>query len=445
MRPNIRVATYGLFTFSLIAIVVLALTVESSIVRISGYSSNRAEDPHIELYVVISILGILVQVLILKLVNDRKFRVFSSPDLSFRMLNIALLGTQIVIIAILFILVLQVNFLSYYYLDLLKLVFWLSISLSIVALSLLTLRLFSWLKSHYNTTIIIYLLATASIVANFIFTFIYVSQELTNDPSVVKPSIFGEFTLHVERSSPIVKNSFIVTSILGFILMWLGTVLLLSGYKSKMVKLRYWLLMMVPLFYFLSQFEHSFIFLLSEQNILDPLTFNIVYSVVINASRPIGGIIFGLGFIIMSRTVANPQVKVYLLIAGMGMLLLITSNQANLLISAPFPPLGIVSVSFSGIASYLLYIGIYASAVSVSQDVNLRKFIRNSIDTEVRFLEQIGSAQMEKAISDRVKMLSNQIGKFGREDNDIAPSLTREEISQYITEVLEERGLKKTD
>ena len=41
----------------------------------------------------------------------------------------------------------------------------------------------------------------------------------------------------------------------------------------------------------------------------------------------------------------------------------------------PCPPFVLVTVSFFGLASYLLLIGIYSSAVSVAEDSNLRRSI----------------------------------------------------------------------
>ena len=49
-----------------------------------------------------------------------------------------------------------------------------------------------------------------------------------------------------------------------------------------------------------------------------------------------------------------------------------TSNQATMLINLPYPPFGMATISFVGLSSYLLLVGIYASAVSVAEDTKLR-------------------------------------------------------------------------
>ena len=104
----------------------------------------------------------------------------------------------------------------------------------------------------------------------------------------------------------------------------------------------------------------------------DPVFFNLVYIIMVDASRPIGGILFGLAFILVARKLQNQEIKDYLILTGIGFLLLLISYEGQVLITAPFPPLGLLSGSFFGLASYLIFIGLYSSAVSISQDSKLR-------------------------------------------------------------------------
>jgi hypothetical protein len=78
------------------------------------------------------------------------------------------------------------------------------------------------------------------------------------------------------------------------------------------------------------------------------------------------------------------------------------------MVNAPYPPLGLTSISFTGVASYLIFAGIYSSAVSISQDSKLRKSIRNFALTEASLLDSIGSAHMEQEIQNKVIMLTKQ-------------------------------------
>jgi len=55
-----------------------------------------------------------------------------------------------------------------------------------------------------------------------------------------------------------------------------------------------------------------------------------------------------------------------------------------------------------GLWAYMVLIGIYSSAISVSEDSKLRQSIRNFAIKESRLLDSIWTAQMEQEIERRV-------------------------------------------
>ncbi|MGB7956000.1 MAG: hypothetical protein WCF23_18660 [Candidatus Nitrosopolaris sp.] len=60
----------------------------------------------------------------------------------------------------------------------------------------------------------------------------------------------------------------------------------------------------------------------------------------------------------------------------------------------PYPPFGLTTISFFGLASYILLIGISSSAIYVAEDSNLRRSIRSFAVKKPRLLDSIGMAQM---------------------------------------------------
>ena len=72
------------------------------------------------------------------------------------------------------------------------------------------------------------------------------------------------------------------------------------------------------------------------------------------------------------------------------------------LLRAKYPPFGLASVSFTGLSCYLIYTGLYSSAISVSQDLALRQSIRQSVKEQSKFLDSMGTAQMEAELQTRV-------------------------------------------
>jgi hypothetical protein len=161
-------------------------------------------------------------------------------------------------------------------------------------------------------------------------------------------------------------------------------------------------------------------------------------------SRPIGGVLFGLAFILVASKLQNIEVKGYMVVSGIGFLLLLVSYEAQALITAPFPPLGLLSGSYFGLASYLILVGLYSSAVSVSQDSKLRASIRKSIESEIRFIARIGEAEMDHRILNNVLMTSKKVAKIMPEETGVYTSLSDEEIKEYIEEVLAETHKKSS-
>jgi hypothetical protein len=155
-------------------------------------------------------------------------------------------------------------------------------------------------------------------------------------------------------------------------------------------------------------------------------------------ARPIGGILFGIAFWTVSRKVRQHTIKDYLVISAYGIVLLFVSNQASNLIFAPYPPFGLVTVSFVVLASYMLLIGIYSSALSVSQDSELRKIVRKVAIRESKLLDSIGSAELEQEIIMRVMPLLHSQANNIKEETGIESSLTDEDIKQYLGDVLTE-------
>jgi hypothetical protein len=78
----------------------------------------------------------------------------------------------------------------------------------------------------------------------------------------------------------------------------------------------------------------------------------------------------------------DTAVRNYMIISAHGLILLSASNQAIVLTTAPYPPFGLVTVSFVGLSSYLMLVGIYSSAISVSEDAIIRQTIRKSVTKE---------------------------------------------------------------
>ena len=93
-------------------------------------------------------------------------------------------------------------------------------------------------------------------------------------------------------------------------------------------------------------------------------------------------------------------------------------------------------MAFFGLASYLIFIGIYSSALSVAQDSNLRQSIRRFAIKESKLLDSIGTAQMEQEIQRKVVVFTKRNQEEMMEETGIASSLTEEDVKEYLEQVI---------
>ncbi|HJR48523.1 MAG TPA: hypothetical protein VJ799_10255, partial [Nitrososphaeraceae archaeon] len=90
-----------------------------------------------------------------------------------------------------------------------------------------------------------------------------------------------------------------------------------------------------------------------------------------------------------------------------------------------------------------IYTGLYSSAISVSQDAELRQSIRKSALKEVKFLESMGTAQMEQELQKRVLTIAKENSDSMTEETGVQPSLSEDEMKQYLEEVIKEIKVRK--
>jgi hypothetical protein len=126
-----------------------------------------------------------------------------------------------------------------------------------------------------------------------------------------------------------------------------------------------------------------------------------------------------------------------MIIAAYGFVLFYIAGSATAA-QAAYPPYGIVSVSFTGLSCYLIYLGLYSSAVTVSQDTALRLSIRKSLTDQSKFLHSLGTAQMEQELQSTVLKIAKKHSDVLTDKTGVEASMTDSDIKEYMTMVLNE-------
>jgi hypothetical protein len=419
----------------ILCIVVTGLTVEISLVKTYNLTSSAP----LSTFIIMTALYIVGQYYILEFVG-RKLEQMGVRRVFHVTVHKVVKLLQYLLSIILVLLFLQMMITSHYYSAGLIIVTTISYALAIFMLGLLTRRFISWFRLNRNIIVLFYGLASGALSINAVITLAFVFGPFLNLPNEIKPNLQEVYYLPIPGSVEYILNSaYTISSIISFILTWIATVLLLYPYTRKYGKIKYWIIVSLPLVYFLGQFPSLSLNLFSPLLNTDPVFYGIVLSVIFIVSKAAGGILFGIAFWLMARTIGRENVvRQYMIVAALGFVLLFVSDQAPVLTNAPYPPLGLASISFIGLASYMILIGIYSSAISVSEDSKLRQTIRSLTIQEPKLLESIGTAHMEQEIQKRVITLTKQNQERLAEESGIQSSLTEDDMKSYLQEVIRE-------
>jgi hypothetical protein len=433
--------------FIVVIIVVIALLLDISINRTSDLTLKSTSGWSLVLFAIISAISLAGQNLILRFVRQKIVkRPVAQKILSLNSLYLTASVVHYALAAIVVFVVLQMLITSHYDVVLLIVAITISYLFAILMMILLSHRFFLWFKLDKNYVIFLYGLSSVMLVANAFIVLWLVNSILLDKPRDVIPRVIVNPPLSI--TTPVnntLNYAYVITTISSFIVTWCATIGLLKNYSYKMPKFVYWLVLIVPLAYFVSQFLIFSFGLIRPLLISNPTFYGILFTIIFTLSKPIGGIIFGIGFWLIARNIQkNNIVRSYLVISAYGFLLLFASNQALVLTFTQYPPFGLVTTSFVGLSSYLALVGIFYSALSISHDAGLRREIRRLAIKESKLLDSIGRAQIEEQVRKRVLHLT-KVGKSGMEEAGIPSTLDEEEVTRYLEDVLKEIGAIKSN
>jgi hypothetical protein len=223
------------------------------------------------------------------------------------------------------------------------------------------------------------------------------------------------------------------------VLTWGGTVMIMRHNILTIGKVKFWSLVVLPMIYFLSYFVTLYQQFYPDSTVTQSISENFAIPILLGtASVTACGILFGLGFLLIARTVGLTfRIREYMLITGFGFMLFFTAGSATVL-QAAYPPFGLSNVSIVGLSAYLIFFGLYRSALSIAHDVKLRQIVRDTIMKESSFLKSIGDGQRFDDIEREVLYITKKNSKKLVENSGEEPSMSDEEIKGYVQYVIKE-------
>jgi hypothetical protein len=150
---------------------------------------------------------------------------------------------------------------------------------------------------------------------------------------------------------------------------------------------------------------------------------------------------FGLTFWSASSLVYDELLRKSLLVSFIGMTIIFASIELAPLQFRTYPPFGLVTEAYIPIGAYLLFVGIFTSAVQISQNAELRKVFYRNASAQLDLFKSIGVSQMEKELEERVK--STQKTSDPSQMPFEPEELDSENAKRILREVVEELYLRK--
>jgi hypothetical protein len=427
---------------SLIFVLILTIVMvfDATIVQFSSYSGVKIPMwLNVTIFVIFSIIFLTSSPILLNYV-----RKIISKDSSQKMtiglwyFHNLISATLLVTGSIILIIIFQMLVLNKYSLILLEIQTYVSYLSALVFLSFSVFLFVGWLTRKRNYIIMLYAIAFSLASVNLIVSLIYIETYFSFSvlPDV-KPYPITAYVVNIPGSVITESLSLIydILSLSSFLLMWIATAILLSQYRHKMGKIRFFVLISIPLIYYIFPFQNYFGDIFFTLLFYSPVMFSVIYILIFSATKEVGAFLFGLSFWSASSLVHHDRVQKSLLISFIGMVIIFCSNEISPLRSHVYPPYGFITEALLPIGAYLLLVGIFSSAQYISQDARVRKEFYKSAESQLNLLKNIGVSQMEKKYEEKVKFLQERIKSSQTIEE---PELEEEHIKKILREVLNE-------
>jgi MFS family permease len=434
-------------TLILASVIISALIVDMTLSTFSDILQRQlATVLGILLFIIIIVAIFVGQYSLYGFVN-RVTREVRPKILYFSKITSHLVIVQYVITSILLFMILQIVITSSYHVGLIIAATSISYTLATIIMTLLSYKFFSWYKSDKNITVLLYGLAGALVAIStgtHILTHnsillekladIRQGSNLKTEFPDINPSTFGTLGW-------IFLYIYVTPLLLSFMLMYAGTAFLLYHYSEKIGKIKYWLVISLPLISIVCGMIPTLIampsgnFTFYKKNLVTYRIFTIL-------SGTSGGILIGVGFLTIAINIrqinqSTSSVVNYITISAYGVIMQAICLETPIY-QTPYPPFGIAASSFIALACYFYSLGVYSSAISVSQDMKLRQAIKKFAANQSKLLDSIGSAEMENEIQGRVIALTKRHKDLLEEETGVQSSLTEDDVKQYLEVVLKE-------
>jgi hypothetical protein len=445
-RANLSVLSFSSFDgkklLVIMSIVIVTLTVDSQIGYIADFipeqlASSVGIAAFIGIWMIFTVTQYYILAYVKKINKESKARV-RYLNLIHKIVTIA----QFVLAGVIALVILQIFISQEYNTAMLYAALSISYGLWIVTLGILARAFFSWYRlAKKNLMVLILALSMIAYVINGVLNLYSHFDHLMQSNSIIRSGDVAVFQVFsIATLGDLITIASHTASSAAYVLTWIGTVMLLRPYIKKLGSIKFWTIMAAAMLYYIIQFP---LFVLGYYNPSEgenAMTNILIFSM----SAVFTGIVFGAAFLSVARTLQTGSIiRDYMIIAAYGFVLFYVSGSA-MVSQAAYPPYGLAAVSFTGLCCYLIYTGLYFSAISVSQDMALRQSIKKSLMEESsKLLDSIGSAQMERELQTRVLTVAKKASDIMAKETGVEAPMTEDDMKDYMEVVMKELQSKR--
>jgi hypothetical protein len=402
--------------------------------------NDRVSLEHIILYSVIIVASIIIQVILLSTSIKLTLSIKKPASHIAEIVTYVYVISQLTIIILLSYLLSEELITSRYATALSQLIIGISLVISVLIMISLTL---TCLKSYFtrrSKMAAVYAIAITALSVQLISAFFYVEISLFDKPEYITPerNPWGSYNYSALNSK--LYSVYNTIKNLSFFAVWAASVILTKSNIERIGKIKYCAIVGIPIIYFSLQYSPL---LLEQMGTLGPLLtakgsiFPYIYNFVLNTVNVGSGILFGISLFMLARTINFEQLKYYLTISGVGIMILFSSNVSTILTLSTFPAWAIVSLSFVLPASFLIMIGLDSATFYVAGDITVRKFLRRFKDRYDLFAA-LGSAEASAAAERKIREISSRIYDGLEPPNLFTGRTESENIREYVRIVMAE-------
>ena len=432
---NSKVVTLSISVFILLLFVDYYI---SSITDVAiGFIQTTTGSVLFAIIMAMSLLGSFIIINhILTIVNNRK-SIFSKYKMLLRIIQLILYSLSA------FVLFDMITDSKYYTINL-TLITIFSYGSSIVLSLLVSSKLLSWYKENKNKFSLLFGISIFFMFINLLVSIFLFATLLSEKPSEITMSTPVVFNFECTNDSLycVFKMSVITlqsySMMAYFALLWICNYFLLHYQIKKIGRTRFFTLTSIPLilFFFVFIYHYDEIYSLAENMNFDESVVFMFQIFMLILSTTLCGILYGLGF----RSVANllkisPNVEGHLKLASYGIILFFICANATI-VGASFPPFGISSIIFLPFASLLFYVGTYYSIIAISNDIRVRKYIKNSAYKELEIMGDLAQSQMIDNMKEKVLAMTKKYSEEIHHGSESESMETEEDLRSYMDEAI---------